>query len=196
MDNRRESAAVDTDFILHLVETEGISDINAAVSLLFEELNIIPLMHELVYDNELNCHGSTLGVSQVKALELFSLGLIHVKPLNDIIRAPGAEAYYKILFEEIYYKFSGSTLPSIDLFSEWVTTSSLGEVHSVVMCFFIGCGIFLSDDRKARSLKTYLINGTAGFEISIYSRQMACERAKEIGTGKLSRNLRRALSHR
>lgn len=195
MDKERNLAAVDNDFVLHLVETDNLpTDVFAAISMLFDELNVNPVMHELVYKNELNCNGATLSSSQQNALKLFSLGTIQVKLLADIISAPGADVYYAILFKEIYNKFSKKPLPSMNVLTDWVTQSSLGEVHSVVMCFFVDCGIFLSDDREAQALKTYL-NESTGFVINIYNRRMACERAKEIGSGEFPRKVRKALSH-
>lgn len=195
MNRERDLAAVDNDFVLHLVETNNLAiDVFTAISMLFDELNINPIMHQLVFQNELECKGAILNQTQQNALKLFSKRIILVKNLSDIISGPGRSTYYKFLFTEIYNKFSEDPLPSIDILSDWVSQSSLGEVHSVVMCFFVNCGIFLSDDKKARALKTYLTEYTS-FEINIYNRQMACARAKEIGNGQVSRKIRKALSH-
>ncbi len=195
MDKEKTLAVVDNDFLNHLVETKNLSiDIKEAIVLLFNELNVNPVMHELVYKNELFCGGAYINTSQQKALELITEGIVSVVSLSSIISAPGAAVYYTILFEEIYNKFSEVPLPRINVLTDWRAKLSLGEVHSVVMCFFMKCGIFLSDDGDAQSLRQYLTEST-GFTIDIYNREMACDRAKEIGSGNFPRKIRQALSH-
>lgn len=189
-----ELAVVDNDFIIHLSETEfkekSVSDV---VSCLFDEMQVDPIMHSLVYQHELNCDGVPDSAKNT-ALKLFEQKIIEIYHLTEIEKDEDKKSYYQAVFEEAYFGIHGKKV-LFDIFKDWKAGTSLGETHSLALCAVIECGIFLSDDSDSVKISEYLRNKLA-FETKIYNRKKACERAREIGQGKLDKCTRRAIAHK
>ena len=188
-------AAIDNDFVMHLAEIDNWSKEEHLnyVRLMFEELGVSPIMHELVYANEL--YGGPDTWVKTKALLFFENDNIKQKMLDSIADSQAKRNYYKMIFEEIYRDFRGELSPEIqDVFKDWKSNSSLGETHTVVMCFMLECGIFLSDDNDAKRM-ALIINRKRSFDLKVYNRREACERIMEIGSAQLNKETRRRLSH-
>ena len=86
------------------------------------------------------------------------------------------------MFEEIYRDFKGELPEGYDILDGWISNCSLGETHSVTMCFITGCSIFLSDDKGAVTLKDILMRKRA-FNLDVYNRDAAIQRLKELKGG-------------
>lgn len=197
MATEREFAAVDTDFLLHLVATEGLKPpISAVIARLFEAMQVTPIMHELVHKHELHGRdGSPAAPNAARALELFDEKIIEIQLLRDIFADdPEAVRYYREIFPVLYYEVKRTAPPVQDVLTGWAYGASLGEVHSAVMCMFIGCGLFLSDDSDAQTLADTMKNKYI-FDIIIYDRKEACHRAAELSAGALNHTTRTRLAH-
>lgn len=191
----QKEAAIDNDFVMHLAEIDNWSkeDHLNNVMTMFDELDVIPIMHELVYNKEL-CGGPDTTCKN-NALSFFVNDIINVKYLSEIIDNQSKRQYYEIVFKEIYYDFKGNLPSNIkDIFKDWKNKASLGETHTVVMCFIMGCSIFLSDDDDSKKLSQVLKNKKS-FKLDVYDRKKACDRIKELGAGVLNKKDRRILSH-
>ncbi len=189
-------AAVDNDFICHLAEIEwknkdtNLSDI---VEMLFQDMNVKPIMHEFVYKYELDDDGNIDRIRR-QAKEFFDREIVSIKRNDDYLITKEQKIYYEYVFKEIYREFIGE-VPIRDIWNGWIKKASLGETHTVVMCSFVGCGIFLSDDKGSILLKQ-IIKDKFNFEICIYDRDKAVEMAKQSGHSKMNKGIRRALTHK
>lgn len=192
----QKEAAVDNDFVTHLSEIDNWEQkkLMETVKLLFDELNISPVMHELVYTNELNVLSDSSNIK--KALLFFENGIIKQKKIYDFLDTESKRKYYEMVFKEVYRDFKGNLPDSIkDIFKDWKKRASLGETHTVVMCFMINCDIFLSDDSGSETLAKILRSKKA-FDVKVYNREKACERLKEIGSTAINKTDRRVLKHK
>ena len=197
---QKQTAAVDTDFLLHLVTTDGLGDDRCEIiAELFEKMLVEPIMHGLVHDYELQKPAQRpTAPDAALALELFAAEVVAVKPLEDIVgEDPDARDYYKLVFSELYQDVKKKAPPIDDILTEWTYHESLGEVHSAVMCVFLDCGLFLSDDNDSRTLKTSVLT-KFNFNVTVYDREAACAQAVALsgGGGRLNRNMRHRLSHK
>ncbi|MCM1233998.1 MAG: hypothetical protein NC489_28160 [Ruminococcus flavefaciens] len=184
------TAAVDTDFILHIAEInrppERIAEI---LDLVLTALDVCAVIHPLVYAKELDCAKPAVSA-------LFTAGVI--RPLAfepDIFQGDNArEVYYRYLVPELYRRLTGDNFPEgVDELTYWKRKSSLGEVHSVAMCLICGFGLFLSDDRDTMALKQIVEQQMLG-QIEIYNRQEVLDRCSEDCD--IPRADRRAFAHR
>lgn len=188
-------AAIDNDFMNHLAETKLDDDrqLKDIVRSLFLGMGVSPVMHELVYCNEFDDEGNNEKIRDI-GRSFISDGIVSIKKKSDYIKSKLEDQYYSTVFEEIYRDFKGD-LPVNDIWKEWKKQASLGETHTVTMCVFIKCGIFLSDDNDSRQLRE-IIDQRFNFSIKVYNRSQAVDYVKEQGKNTLKKRERRALAHK
>lgn len=190
----KSEVAIDNDFVMHLSEIDWEQEyLEKTIKTFFEELKITPVMHELVYDFELVSGAET----EYKTISLvfFNHGLMKKKLFAEYLTTPIKEKYYEMILKEIYRDFKGEFPPSIkDVFKDWKSHASLGETHSVTMCFMTQMDIFLSDDNDSKKLKN-ILETKKQFTLNVYNREAACTRLKEMGTT-LNKDLRKVIKHK
>ena len=157
-----EKAAIDNDFLVHLIETDiskagyKQEELYTHISGFLKEVSPEIIMHWMVYENELMDAGNN---SQTRnfAKELFNEGVIGKYGWDKILLyGETGEKYYGYVLEELYKSWKGDTLPVNDWKTEWKRKRSLGETHSIAMCVLIGCNVFLSDDKGSTTLANIL----------------------------------------
>ena len=184
-------AVVDNDVINHVTDIDGskeeIADIARNVFLAME---VVAIVHPLVYEHEVR-------KDHEKTAWLFSDGVIGTPSLEDVFQQdPAQRQYYDLLLRDLYHMWKGrafgDAFPTAeDVFSFWKRQESLGELHSMVMCYLCGCGMFLSDDSDSKALrKTMEMNGLE--PVTVYSRK---EFVEMLPQGAVPRNKRRAFAH-
>lgn len=187
-------AAIDNDFVLHLAEINWQpEELYNKVKIYFSGMDLNPMMHELVYSHELDCGTDNDKVS--RALEFFRLDVIKIKKIKSFLETDVKKKYYEVVFKEIYRDFRGDIPEGLNnIFIDWKSHASLGETHTIAMCFVIGCDVFLSDDGDSKKLARILESKKA-FTINVYTRSEAMEKLKK-DFSKLGKHDRRALKHR
>lgn len=184
------SAAIDTDFIGHVIKMDRpIEEIARIWQEIFMTLEISAIIHPLVYKFEIDHENKKLSAFLGK-------GLIDKPSFDDILQKDESKkAYYKYLVLELYRLLTGDSLSEdIDVFTYWCRQKSLGEVHSMSMCLICGCGMFMSDDGDSKNLSRIIKQQTLG-EINVYNRKELIEKYKENGTVNLQRPDIRSFSH-
>ena len=185
------TAIVDNDFTNHLVDCHLpdqtlVDDLNIILS----ELGLVAVMHPLVYENEL-----LKGKPRVKLL--FDQKVFSKAEFLDIFQDDaGRKAYYIQMVRNLYHTLMGEEFPvsGENVLTYWVRGQSLGEVHSFATCLLCGCGIFLSDDGDAKTLKRNLDRSLID-RVNVYSRQEFMDKFMAESEMKLGRKDRRALTH-
>ncbi len=188
-----KEAAIDNDFVMHLAEINWtMKELNEKVGVFFSSMDICPIMHELVYTNEMQ--GGADFKDKTKAMSFFQNNIINEKKMNSFLETNAKKKYYEMVFKEIYRDLKGNLPAGIkNIFVDWVAHSSLGETHTVAMCCVLECDIFLSDDGDSKQLATILENKKA-FSINVYNRSDAMkELVKDYS--KLNKHDRRTLKH-
>lgn len=175
-DRKKQTAVVDTDFLNHLVEIRKPPDyVHTLICDFFDALRVRPVIHPLLFKYEVPS-------GQVSISKLFSEKIFEVVPFVEFLGNVNdpRRRYYAMQIAEIYKEFKGCSCPVSDVFCHWEKKASLGEVHCVVMCFFLNCPLFLSDDKDAQRLSAILKRKTQ-YPIVIYNRQDAGETLKAHG---------------
>lgn len=179
------SAAIDADFLNHIVEiNRPAPEIAKILSKILSALGVVAVIHPLVREKEIKLQPD-------KVKHLLSNSVILSPSFKDIFQDDASKKdYYKLLVRELYRKLSGNILDTgdQDVLTYWITGKSLGEVHSVSMCLICGCGIFLSDDNDSKYLKKIVEADRLG-SIDVYDRK---EILNQIGREVLIRSERRA----
>lgn len=158
-----QPVAIDTDFLNHLAETNGEQGhICALIMEFFQSLNVVPQMHELLWQYEVEQTNPVI-------CQLIENQTIQIRPIVQTLKNdPTKKRYYDMLVRSIYRELYGEEYPC-DVFNEWRHKKSLGEIHSVVMCMFLNYMCLLSDDKGAKDLKI-VIQKKVNYSISICSR--------------------------
>ena len=181
------SAAIDADFLNHIVEIDrSAPEIAEILSKVLSGLGVVAIIHPLVLVREMILRRDRVDL-------LLSNDVINAPSFQDILQGDEAKtSYYEFLVRELYRKLTGNILEtgSQDVFTYWIAGKSLGEVHSVSMCLICGCGIFLSDDNDSKYLKRIVDEDMLG-SIEVYDRK---EILNQIGSGVLIRPERRAFA--
>ena len=167
--------AIDTDFLLHLAETQGEKEkICGLIRAFFQGLEVEPEYHELLFRHELPRENPVV-------LKLFQERALTIRALADIVtnRHAAGGRYYERVVKELYHEMTGEDYPC-DVFEGWVRKRSLGEVHCVAMCFFLGYDCLLSDDRDAGQLQR-ITDSKLSFPVRIYSRRACRDYLQEHG---------------
>lgn len=178
-------AAIDNDFLDHLAETDGPRDeVCRLIRAFFQGLDIVPELHELICRYELPRENPVI-------LRLIQEKTVAIRPLADILTSrSGGGRYYEMLVRNLYKEMEGTDYPC-DVFEEWRRQQSLGEVHCVVMCIFLGYACFLSDDGGAKNLQ-FIVKNKMTQDIPIYSRADCREQLRGTpGCGLTSNELKR-----
>lgn len=185
------TAAIDNDFINHLVETKFDDEkLVAVLSIVFSELNLSAIMHPLVYEKELLKDNARIKL-------LFGSNVVSNVSFDDILQNDAARKdYYIYLVTELYRSLNGDELPAIgeDVFAYWAHKKSLGEIHSIAMCLICECGVFLSDDKDSKALKRYVERSSIG-KVDVYNREEFINKHMQEGITKINRKARQALAH-
>ena len=190
MQLNERTAAIDNDFVCHVVECSMPDQrLVEVLKIVFSELNLSAVMHPLVYEKEL-LQGN------VRINLLFQSNVIRRAEFSDIFQDdPARKAYYIMLVKQLYFSLMGERIPDdVDILTYWVRRKSLGEVHSFAMCLLCGCGVFLSDDGDAKLLRDLLERSTLG-TVNVYSRKEFIEKHMQEGESKFNRKERKALTH-
>lgn len=191
MQLNEHTAIVDNDFTNHLVDChltdqQLVEDLN----IIFSELGLTAVMHPLVYENEL-----LKDKPRVKLL--FDKKVFSKTEFADILQGDsGRKAYYIQMVRNLYHTLMGEEFPVTgnSVLTHWVRRKSLGEIHSFATCLLCGCGVFLSDDGDAKTLKRNLDRALVD-KINVYSRQEFMDKFMAEGKIKLARSDRKALTH-
>ena len=191
MQLNEHTAIVDNDFTNHLVDCrlpdqQLVDDLN----IMFSGLDLAAVMHPLVYEKEL-----LKDKPRVKLL--FEQNVFSKAEFADIFQGNiGRKAYYIQMVKNLYHTLMGEDFPAAGdkVLTYWVRKHSLGEVHSFATCLLCGCGIFLSDDGDAKTLKRNLDRSLID-RVNVYSRQEFMDKFMAESETKLGRKDRKALTH-
>ena len=191
MQLNEHTAIVDNDFTNHLVDCHLpdqtlVDDLN----IIFSGLGLVAAMHPLVYEKEL-----LKDKPRVKLL--FDQKVFSKAEFLDIFQGDaGRKAYYIQMVRNLYHTLMGEEFPARgeNVLTYWVRGQSLGEVHSFATCLLCGCGIFLSDDGDAKTLKRNLDRSLID-RVNVYSRQEFMDKFMAESETKLGRKDRKALTH-
>ena len=185
----QEFAAIDSDFLSHLVDINDTGDAYDLIVRFFGELDFTVVMHPLVRKYEINPNKSTLED------KLFSEGVITVPELADIwSNKPGGKRFYEIMVKEMYTRFTGQQYPCTDVCSEWKKQDDLGEIHTAAMCVFMGYGYLLSDDKSVVKKLGGVISRVTQASVQILNRDLCCDILKSRGL--MKSNERNRLCHK
>ena len=184
------AAMIDNDFLDHVVSMNfNSTEIVRILSVVFSGLNVEPMIHPLVVQNEVL-------VDSTKISAVLNQDVIKLPTLEDIHENdPARIAYYSYLVLELYKKFTGYELEigEATVFTFWKRRCSLGEIHSVSTCLLCGCGLFLSDDSDSQKIKN-IIKQNFAVDIAVHNRRAVIELLREKGTT-LSKHERKAFAH-
>ena len=179
--------------VMHIAETK-LKDNNLfnVVRTMFSEMNVVPIMHELVYRNEL--YGGADSNNRTIALKFFSNRIITQKMISDFLDSPSKRKYYVMVVKKLYYDFKGPLPQGVnDILNDWASNASLGETHTMAMCAMINCGVFLSDDKGSDKLAKVLKNRFA-FDVQVLNREKAIRKLAQMETS-IKKHDRNALKH-
>lgn len=165
-------AAIDNDFLQHLLEIKKSTDLIGLIKRFFSALGVSVSMHPLVYKHEASV------ISNKNREKLFDEETISVVPLDRLWNEDGGREYYFIMVKDLYKRFTGKEYPCQEDENSWKARESLGEVHTVVMCKMMSYHCFLSDDRDAISILQRIINQRWSHPITIHNRKDRCEYLK------------------
>lgn len=182
-------AAIDNDFLSHLVETSGSrEEICSLIRDFFQDLDFSPELHQLIWQHETEQDNPVIR-------QLLIDRTVVLRTLSDILTArPGGGRYYEFLVRAVYRDMTGLDYPC-DVYEEWRSSQSLGEVHCVVACLFLNYACLLSDDKRAKNLKT-IMRHKAGRPVEILNRADCQNRIQENpGRHNLSSNALHRLCH-
>lgn len=156
-------AAIDNDFLSHLVETSGSQkEICSLIRDFFQGLDLSPELHQLIWQYETDQKNPIIRQLLVEKVMAF-------RALPDILTTrPEGGRYYEFLVRNVYREMTGREYPC-DVYTEWRKFQSLGEVHCAVTCLFLNYVGLLSDDKEAKSLKT-IMKHKAGRPVQILNR--------------------------
>lgn len=171
-----EQVAIDNDFLQHLLGITSYpkaEDLYQAICRFFSALDVSPAMHPLVYEKETCDSLNDVGK------KLFDDGIVGVESFQTFLSGDAVKRqYYETMVQAIYQDFMGVPYPCKDMFNEWQCQKSLGEVHTVVMCVFLGWNCFLSDDKDVARDLGGIVHSRMTHPINVYNRQACCERLK------------------
>lgn len=185
--------AIDNDFLNHLLGIKNHTDLEHLIKRFFVALQVRVSMHRMVYDHEAivlknSLRDSLIADSTISIVELDSIW-------NGI---SSKKKYYEIIVKEIYKDFTGIEYPCNNFFNDWKAQSSLGEVHTVVMCALLTWDCFLSDDKQAASKLQVIASRKLNWPVNIYSRANCCAYLKDLSLEErqgLNSNDLKKLSH-
>ena len=184
------TAMIDNDFLDHATSMEvSCDEITRILKEIFDELNVEPMIHPLVMQNEVLR-------DSVKIKTVFSQDIIKTPTLEDIHHNdPDRISYYSFLVLELYKKLTGYELEmgEATVFTFWKRRISLGEIHSLSACLLCGCGVFLSDDKDAKKIKD-IIKESFNTDIAVHNRKAVVTLLREKGT-MLSRRALQSFAH-
>jgi len=153
----KTKAVIDTCF-LKKISSDGKHVDN--LKKVLEELDYKPVVHPYCAEHELKL------VDAYKSL--IEEGYIEVIPYSEFIPTPTHEKLYKKQFEELFKelkkyidskKHSKKSMPNFDfakddIFSSHKVGSSLADVHTVLMAYYLGLPVVLTEDSDISYLKT------------------------------------------
>ena len=184
------SAIIDNDFINGIVDMNQTEDDMVLIATdVFRELNVNPVVHPLVFKNEVQ-------TDHPRTIRLFEENVVKELTFEDIHDNDDAKKnYYSFIVLELYKKLNGENLDigKKTVFDYWQKRHSLGEIHSLSTCLLCGCGLFLSDDKDSQRLKK-IIEDTFLTKIDVHSRQVVVDLLREKGTS-ISRKKLQSFSH-
>lgn len=171
-------AAIDNDFLNHLLEIKNHPDLPDLIRRFFIALDVSVFMHPFVY----KCEAIVI-TNKVRDI-LVEDRTISIPELSDIWdNKDGGKMYYEMMVRGIYKDFTGNEYPCNNMFEQWVARQSLGEVHTVVACAFVMSDCFLSDDRGASELQTIVFN-RFNRPVHVYNRHDRCDYLRSIALPK------------
>jgi len=186
----KKTAVIDNDFIEHVSSSKLPNDtLIDTLKTIISELGLDVVVHPLVYENEVR-----KTVPRVK--QLFEQKVMSKADYSFLDSDPAKKTYYCILVAELYKSLMGEKLPANgeDIFTFWVRSHSLGEIHSVSMCLICGSGIFLSDDKDSKKLELLIEEKSLG-SIKVYNRTELIDEHIDKGETEIKRAIRRSLTH-
>lgn len=186
------NVAIDNDFLSHLVEIKGRTELFEFIVRFFIAMGISPEMHPLVHAKEVTPNQSAL------ALRLFSEKVISISDFDSIKNNPTKKTYYEMQVKQVYYDFMGTEYPCKDVCEDWQSRKSLGEVHKVVFCATVGYDCFLSDDKDAAKKLGEIILNRMSKPVEVKNRQDCHEYIKNHRQGQhnLNREDLRVIAHK
>lgn len=191
MENILTKAAVDTDFINHLVESRTTGKISDYLIKALEDLKLSAIIHPLIYKYEID-------KSKSEIIELFEKKAINKIEFEDIFFNTGAKEYYVFLFKELLFEVLGdsiiSTYTENEILNKWKYKSNYGEVHTISMSLIIGCAIFLSDDGDSKYLKKIIEDKGFG-KIEVYNRKEFFDKHTQEAEIAIPRKERNKMTH-
>lgn len=164
--------AIDCDFLGHLTDIQRYPDVCDLITRFFSALDIEPVVHPFVYDREM-----TPALNQA-GRDLFQKEVIRrVEPAELWEGSDDQRNYYETMVKQLYKDFTGREYPC-EMYTQWRAKQSLGEVHTAVMCAFLECGYFCSDDKEAGETLSRLLQNRMAFPVEILNRDACCESLK------------------
>lgn len=162
------NVTIDNDFLSHLVEITGYSDLYTLIVDFFDAMKVSVEMHPFVYEYETQPYQSDL------TKKLFTNEIIKISDFAIIKNSSAKKSYYETMVKQIYYEFTGKAFPCKDVCSEWKKRCSLGEVHTVVFSVMVGMDCFLSDDKEVSRCLGEIVQRIMSKPIEIKNRKECC----------------------
>lgn len=176
-----ENVTIDSDFLFHLTQIKKADDLLDLIVRFFEHLDILPHMHPLVYENEIQTQSDII-------LKLFDKKVVQITNEFEAIKNDeNKRLYYEIQVKQIYMDFTGERYPNDDIFNGWTSGKSLGEVHTVVYSAFLNYTCFLSDDNQVSRDLGDIVKRRMSVPIKVMNRKDCVEILKNNNNNGFSR---------
>ncbi len=187
----KNTVLVDTDFIINIIETKlEVDVIIKNLNELFAHLEVSAVIHPLVHEKEIPQNNQKLN-------RIFDEGSIKIMTFDDIFNGDkDKKAYYIYIFKELYNSLWGTPIQLQDdeVFTKWMSSKSLGEIHSITTCVICEAKVFLSDDGDSKHLRDHIKNNLM-VEITVYDRKELFDEYLKTGGTQIPRKERQKMAH-
>lgn len=148
MNSNIREAVIDTDFFNKITQAPNIADGKDLFMRTMKDFNVRPVVHYYLANRELQ-------VQNPIATELLNSKCLKVYTKEDIVTDSESVKLYEENFRK-WYNYLNINKPrlekNVDVFTLYRAGHSLGEIHSILMAYFMGLDIIMSDDSDARTL--------------------------------------------
>mgnify|MGYP003307534078 CR=1 FL=1 len=153
----RKKVIVDTDFMNYM--SRGKDGIDYYFNKIVNDLNLIPVVHEFLYNKEMM--GNPLVSKLVKE------GKLTVIKYEDFLEDVD-DPYYSNLFADLYRYCNERPLnygkSNFRTYQE--VEANLGEIHSVILALYTGYPLFFSNDNGSKTMARTKIN-TSQYQLDV-----------------------------
>lgn len=146
MPEDKKYVVIDTDFFRKVTNDMKTEELFLRM---MNELNVIPVMHEFVYSEELHKDFFVKKLKDTGNLIIFSF--------HDYLDSDNKDDFEE-KFTEAYKKFNFQAFAGEDIYKYRKCKESLGEIHSSLMAWYMNMDMMMSDDGEAKQYVTVMLN--------------------------------------